>query len=264
LNAPLAYAREHTLDLSTSPSWWDAESECTLVLAQPRTEPELWDEYLAGAVRSYQKYGVQDAIELDQLASGGDTLLFFAAIDAKGRVLAGLRAKGPLTSADDSHAVVEWAGQPGLPAVRKMIDDRVPFGVLEMKTAWVTDDRERNRSLTRVLARTASHAMALTDIQFCMATAGAHVLGRWRSSGGVVAEHITPTPYPDERYETRMMWWDRRTFTKFAEPEQVSKMLAESRALVRMTSADAGADSFYRGRGRDARPASIGALAELA
>jgi hypothetical protein len=111
-----------------------------------------------------------------------------------------------------------------------------------------------------VLARTASHAMALTDIQFCMATAGAHVLGRWASSGGVVAEHITPTPYPDERYETRMMWWDRRTFTKFAEPEQVSKMMAESRALVRMTSADVGAHSFYRGRGRDARPATIGAL----
>jgi hypothetical protein len=236
MNAPLAYANEHTLDLSITPSWWDAESECTLVLAQPWTEPELWDEYIAGAVRSYQKFGVQDALDLDHLASGDDTLLFFAAIDAKGRVLAGLRAKGPLTSADDSHAVVEWAGQPGLPAVRKMIDDRVPFGVLEMKTAWVTDDRERNRSLTRVLARSASHAMAVTDIQFCMATAGAHVLGRWRSSGGVVAEHITPTPYPDERYETRMMWWDRRTFTKFAEPEQVSKMLAESRALVRMTS----------------------------
>ena len=47
--------------------------------------------------------------------------------------------------ADDSHAVVEWAGQPGQQAVRDMINDRVPFGVLEMKAAWVIDDPDRNR-----------------------------------------------------------------------------------------------------------------------
>lgn len=264
MNAPLAYAHEHTLDLAISRQWWDAESECTLVLAQPATEPELWQEYVDGAVHSYQKYGVDVALDLDQLRSGHDTILFFAAIDAKGRVLAGVRAKGPLTSADDSHAVVEWAGQPSLPAVRKMIDDRVPFGVLEMKTAWVTDARERNRSLTRVLARAGSHAMAVMDIQFCMATAGAHVLGRWRSSGGVVAEHITPTPYPDERYETQMMWWDRRTFTKFAEPEQVSKMLAEASLLTRPSYDDADTDSRYWGRGRIGRPAGVDLVGELA
>ena len=264
MNAPLAYAHEHTLDLATSRQWWDAESECTLVLAQPSSEPELWHEYVDGAIHSYQKYGVEVALDHDQLRSGHDTVLFFAAINAEGRVLAGLRAKGPLTSADDSHAVVEWAGQPSLPAVRKMIDDRVPFGVLEMKTAWVTDDRERNRSLTRVLARSGSHAMAVMDIQFCMATAGAHVLGRWRSSGGVVAEHIKATPYPDERYETQMMWWDRRTFTKFAEPEQVSKMLAEATILTSTPYDDAAPDSRHWGRGKIGATAGIIALGELA
>ena len=35
-------------------------------------------------------------------------------------------------SADDAHAVIEWAGQPSQPAVLDMINDRVPFGVLEM------------------------------------------------------------------------------------------------------------------------------------
>jgi len=262
LNAPLAYVHELNAELHVSPQWWDAESECTLVLAKPAAKPELWEEYVDGAVRSYQKYGVQSALDLDHLRSGADTILFFAAIDARGQVIAGLRAKGPLTSADDSHAVVEWAGQPGLPAVRKMIDDRVPFGVLEMKTAWVTDDKSRNRSLTRVLARSASHAMALMDIQFCMATAGAHVLDRWKSSGGLVAEHIAPTPYPDERYETRMMWWDRRTFTKLAEPDQVSKMLAEASALADFTSDQHPAWSRQVGRGKI--PGSVGAVSELA
>ncbi len=52
-------------------------------------------------------------------------------------MIGGVRAKGPLESAEDSHALVEWAGHPGQAAVRKMINDRVPFGILEMKAAWV-------------------------------------------------------------------------------------------------------------------------------
>jgi hypothetical protein len=111
-----------------------------------------------------------------------------------------------------------------------MISDRVPFGILEMKSAWVSDDPDRNRSLTRALARSGFHAMALMDLQFCMATSALHVLDQWRSSGGVVAS-IPATPYPDERYRTKMMWWDRRTFAEHAEPDQVSKILIETAAL---------------------------------
>lgn len=221
------------LNLGDTQSWWDPESECTVVLAEPSTEPELWADYLEGARRSYHKHGVDCALDFDAVRTGRDTILFVTALDVSGKVLAGVRAKGPLLNADDSHAVVEWAGQPGLQMVRKMIDDRAPFGILEMKSAFVTDDRERSRSLTKVLARSGFHAMAVTDIQFCMATAGAYVLDRWRSSGGVVAEHIPATPYPDERYETKMMWWDRSTFTKHAAPDQVSKILQETLALNR-------------------------------
>ncbi|MBV8927824.1 MAG: hypothetical protein JO152_01695, partial [Mycobacteriaceae bacterium] len=35
------------------------------------------------------------------------------------------------------------------------------------------------------------------------------------------------TPYPDERYRTKMMWWDRRTFANHGESQQVSKILSE-------------------------------------
>ena len=98
-----------------------------------------------------------------------------------------------------------------------MITDRIPFGVLEMKSGWVIDDSDRNRSLTTALARSGCNITALLDCQFCMATAAAYVLNRWRSSGGVVAA-IPATPYPDERYQTKMIWWDRRDFVNHAEP----------------------------------------------
>jgi hypothetical protein len=207
-------------------SWWDSDAECTVVLSRPAADPQLWEEYLRGAQRSYQNHGVERALDVDAIRDGADTAMFWATIDTAGRVIGGVRAKGPLRSADDSHATVEWAGQPGLPAVRKMIDDRVPFGILEMKAAWIIDDREAARRLSRALARSGFHAMALMGIQFCMATSAPYILDSWRTSGGVVAP-IAATPYPDERYRTKMMWWDHRTFANHADPEQVSKILHE-------------------------------------
>jgi hypothetical protein len=192
----------------------------------------LWSEFVAGAHRSYSKRGVEDALEVDVMRSGSDTVMFFAVLDDAGRMLAGLRAKGPLLSADDSHAVVEWAGQPSQQAVRDMINDRVPFGVLEMKSGWVADDADPDLDLTTPLARSAFHMMALIDVQFCMATAAAYVLNRWRSSGGVVAG-IPATPYPSERYQTKMIWWNRRDFVSHAEPAQVAKILTETSQLTR-------------------------------
>jgi hypothetical protein len=212
--------------------WHDPDVDCTLVLSQPSADPDFWTEYAHGAQQSYRKHGVEGALDVDALCTGADTVMFLAAIDRTGKMVAGVRAKGPLRSADDSHAVAEWAGQPGQQTVRDMINDRVPFGVLEMKSAWVTDDPDKNRCLTAALARSGFHMMALLDVQFCMATAAAYVLNRWRSSGGVVAS-IPATPYPDERYQTKMMWWDRRDFVKYAEPEQVAKILMETNHLTR-------------------------------
>jgi hypothetical protein len=225
-------AADTAFRLAQSIDWWDRDAECTLVLSQPATDPGLWTEYLDGARRSYRSHGVEQALDVDAVRSGADTVLFWAAVDSAGRVAGGVRAKGPLRSADESHAVVEWAGRPGAQMVRKVITDRLPFGVLEMKSAWITDDPERNPAITKAVARSGFHAMPLLDNQFCMATADSHVLDRWRSSGGVPAA-IPATPYPDHRYRTKMMWWDRRTFTNHAEPDQASKILTEIMEIAR-------------------------------
>ncbi|BBZ48202.1 hypothetical protein [Mycobacterium parmense] len=221
-------------------SWRDPDTDCTLLLSQPSTDRDLWEEYADGAYRSYRRHGVECALDTDALHSGDDTIMFLAVIDSSERMVAGVRAKGPLRSADDSHAVVEWAGQPGEQAVRNMITDRAPFGILEMKSAWVADELNQDRCLSAALARSGFHMMALLDVQFCMATAAAYVLNRWRSSGGVVSG-IPATPYPDERYQTKMMWWNRRDFVNYAEPEQVAKILTETDHLMRLYYDQAGA-----------------------
>jgi len=211
---------------------WDPDAECTLVLSSPAADPGLWKEYLRGAERSYRKHRVERALDLAAIRDGADTAMFWATVDADGRVIGGVRAKGPLMCAEDAHAVVEWAGQAGLSAVRKMITDRLPFGVIEIKTAWVTTDPERSRWLARALARAAILSMVPLNAQFAMATSASHVLDRWASSGGVVASRIPATPFPDERYRTKIMWWDRRTFPNHADPSQASRVFAEITALT--------------------------------
>lgn len=220
------------LELDRSPTWFDAASRCTVVLAQPFAEPELWADYVRGAQLSYHKHGVESALDSGALERGDDTALFCVGINEAGQVVGGVRAKGPYTEVDECHAVVEWDGQPGLAAVRKMVGDRLPFGVVEIKSAWVSDDPEQSRALTDVLARVPLHSLLLLDAQFAVATAAAYVLNRWLSSGGVLAAKISATPYPDARYQTKMMWWDRRTFANHADPKQVSTFFAETRQVT--------------------------------
>ena len=179
-------AGRNFVSLKTSPSCWDPASECTIVFARPAIERDLWMDYVRGACQSYRKHGVENALDMDALRNGADTILFAACVDDAGKVVGGLRARGPYQSADECHALLEWSGQPGQDAVRKMITDRLPFGVVEMKTAWVTDDPEHSRQLTSAISRTPLHAMNLLDIQFIVASAASYVLKRWLSSGGTV------------------------------------------------------------------------------
>ncbi|MBV8929702.1 MAG: hypothetical protein JO152_11320 [Mycobacteriaceae bacterium] len=230
----------HAFRLPENIRWWDVNTECILVISQPSVDPDLWQLYLDGAQRSYRKHGVESVLDIDAIRNGQDTVLFWAALDGAGQVLAGVRAKGPLRSAEDSHAVVEWAGQPGEAAVRRQISDRLPFGVLEMKSAWITDDPRRNRGLTQAIARSGFHAMPLLGVQFCLATGATQVLERWQSSGGVLASAVPATPYPDERYQTRMMWWDRHSFARHGEPQQVASILREMREVTHCSQRAAG------------------------
>ncbi|MGU3499538.1 hypothetical protein [Mycobacterium sp. C31M] len=241
MTVPIADSDINGTAIDSSVRWRSHDADCTLVLATPWAEPELWDDFVAGAVRSYRKHGVVQAIEPSTLADPFTTSLFLAAVTDDGRVIGGVRAQGPYRDADEAHAIVEWAGQPALPAVRKMISDRLPFGVVEIKTAWTDDSgpagRQRGRELTPILARMPLHATLVLGAKFAMATAADHVLDRWRSSGGVVSTRIPPTPYPDERYRTRIMWWDRAEFSRYADAQQISAIIAESNHLADLSGA---------------------------
>ena len=186
-------------------SWFDSDTNCTLVVSTPAADPALWADFMDGAVRSYHKHGVERALDMDSLLDEANTALFHAAVDDDGKVVGGLRAKGPLESAEESHAVVEWADRPGLRTVRKMLNDRVPFGVVEMKTAWVSDEPEP-AAIPEQYAR--AHALPHHGAAECPVRRGhggithprplAHVRrrGGLQDSGHAVSRR--PIPYEDD------------------------------------------------------------------
>jgi hypothetical protein len=205
---------------------WDPLAECTIIMATPTAEPELFAHYHRGAVESYARFGVADALDADMGRCADDTALFWVLTDLGGVVVGGVRAKGPLLVPEDSHALIEWAGHDGESAVREMIATRIPHGIIEMKAAWLAKEPSGGRQRAKMIARSGFHAMAVYDIDYCMATSAAHILQQWSSSGGVIAA-IPATPYPDARYATKMMWWDRRTFSAHGDPEQVDAIHRE-------------------------------------
>jgi hypothetical protein len=217
--------------------WRDEATGCWITAATPAAEPDLWDRYLQGALDSYRRHGLDWVLDVAAVRRAADTTLFFAAVDPEGRVVGGTRVVGPLRAPEESHALEEWKGNPGCAALRHMISNRLPFGVVEVKAAWVDSHGYGSGALCRVLARTALPMMTLLGVQFVMATAAAHVLEHWRSSGGVVAARIPAAAYPSENYRTKVMWWDRRTIATHAEPEQFKLMCAENSEIRRRVSA---------------------------
>jgi hypothetical protein len=221
----------NNFQLARNLSWWEADANCEFVLSQPTLDPALWREYTDGAQQSYRRHGVECALDLDALLSGHDTIMFFVAVDPSGRVLGGARAIGPLRAPEESHAFVEWDDQPGQQEVREMIAQRLPDGMIELKSGWKVNDPDRNRWLTDALARIGCHIGSLLNVRYIMATAATTIVDKWRTGGCVVAP-VPATPYPNERYRTQLVFWDRRTFAAHATPEQACKTHFETTQLL--------------------------------
>jgi hypothetical protein len=214
-------------------SFWEPGSGVRFEAHAPADAPELWTSYLEGLEETYRAHGVANALDLNALWITPTSPIFVVAIGADDQVLAGMRAHGPLFRPEDAHAVGEFESDPvGQRKVRQLITDRIPFGAIEIKGCWVTDDAPRKRLLSNGLARCYIHVMDMLDVQFAFCTAAVHAATRWRTTGGLTVPGLDAVPYPDDRYETTMLWWNRTTIGKFADPDQLALIERESHQLA--------------------------------
>jgi hypothetical protein len=174
---------------------------------------------------------VESAVDFDHVSDGKSTSLFVAAVEYDGRVVGGARVQGPYTHAEQAYALREWAGREGSEVLREQIAQRIGDGVVEVKAVWVNNSAPRHKELTTAMARIFVHSLTLANVRYAFCTAASHAVPRWQSSGGVVSGDVAPVAYPDDRYQTLVLWWDRQNVFHSISGEQGRAILRESDQL---------------------------------
>jgi hypothetical protein len=108
--------------------------------------------------------------------------------------------------------------------------------VVEVKAVWADNSAPLHKELTTAMSRIFVHALALSKARYAFCTAASHAVPRWQSSGGVVSADVASVAYPDDRYQTSVLWWDRRSVFHSISNEQGRAILRESDQLFKRSS----------------------------
>jgi hypothetical protein len=196
----------------------------------PSRRFDLWQEYVAGARRTYQKYRVESALRIPAATPESGTPFFAVASDDDGVIRAGWYTNGRLSAVSGAHAPSEFASEPYSAAlVAEWIDGVLADGVMEMKGAWVDPEAEQKSALADLLARSYLHAMHVVGVPYAFGTAAEHATPRWAQSGAQSPPGIVLAAYPDERYRTTFLWWHVSDSVERSAPEQRALYLDERR-----------------------------------
>jgi molybdopterin/thiamine biosynthesis adenylyltransferase len=212
-------------------SFVDRHSGLRLELHHPLEAPQRWLAYLDGAESRYREHGIELALDRRHLEDGRSTSLFFVAVDADDRVVAGIRCHGPLRAASEAYALREIGNHPRLQEVRDTLADCVGFGLVEIKGAWIEAGPPRP-GLSSALARCHVHAMNWFGARFALCSTAVETATRWQTTGGRPLEGLVPVAYPDDRYETILLWWDRDRNEELSQPDQWSLIVEENAELA--------------------------------
>jgi molybdopterin/thiamine biosynthesis adenylyltransferase len=191
-------------------AFFDRASGLRFEAHHPLSRPDRWKEYLRGAEREYARYGIDGLMNPRGLERGIGVSLFFVGVDARDRVVAGLRCHGPLDDAAAAQALAEMASSPEWEEHRATMDSVSPYGVVEMKGAWRERSGDGSPLVGEAMVRCCAHAIewlgaevllaAVADrMEPIMATVGSLMLG------------TQSAPYPSEQYRTILtaMWRPR-------------------------------------------------------
>lgn len=216
-------------------SFIDSVSGLWFIADSPSSNPEAWKSYLDGAEKTYRSWGVECVLDRPNLEDGGTTSLFWRAVTLDGEVAAGIRAHGPVNSQAEVYAFKELAGHPRLDEYKWTVWARSQLGALEAKGGWVSREHAETEGLSAALARCAVHAVDWFGARYAFGTSSSHALPAWSTVGFRAMDGYEPMPYPNARYATVPVWWDRYRSARRATGSQARLIAAEAQQLVRST-----------------------------
>ena len=198
----------------------------------PLERPDLWKVYLEEGEGKYRSRGFEGTLRRAELEDGKDVSLFFLGFSPDGDPVAGVRFHGPLESSDQAAVIEEMAQSSEIEDIRGQIDSYIRYGVLEVKGAWAKGAAVTGVRLIAAITRAGTHAMNWLGAEHAVA-AVSDMLSEIGASAGARAMGTTWVPFPDERYRTIAVSWQRARTYEFASPEHQQAMRREAEQLAR-------------------------------
>jgi len=226
-----------TRPFSYGASFVDPDTGLRFEMHHPATRPDRWRQYLEGAAREYERYGISGLVEDHALERAEGVSLFFVGVDAGDRVVAGLRCHGPLDDAAGAQALAEMAASPECQEHRREVESIAPHGVVEMKGAWRSMSGDGNPLVAGPMVRCCVHAIEWLGAEVLLA-AVADRMESLLSSVGSLKMGTQASPYPSEKYRTVLMALRRARYRELLAQDQAKLLRQDAEDLFR-TSKDA-------------------------
>lgn len=196
----------------------------------PASRPDRWSAYLEGASREYDRYGIGSLVDRPALERGDGVSIFFVAVDAKDRVVAGLRCHGPLDESVASQALSEMAASPEWSEHRAAIAAVTPYGLVEIKGAWRELSGDGNHAVSAALARCCVHAVEWLGAEMMLAAVADRMKPLLASVGSLMMG-TESAPFPSEKYRTILTGLRRARYRDVIDARQAQVLRQEAEEL---------------------------------
>ncbi len=198
----------------------------------PMERPDLWRRYLDDAEGKYRSRGFEGTLRRRDLEEGNGVALFFIGFATDGEAVAGVRFHGPLESSFDAAILEEMAASSEIEDIRALIENDLRLGVLEVKGAWSKGEAALGVRLVAAISRSVTHAMNWLGSERAVAAVSDSLVPVGSVAGGRQVG-TTWVPFPDERYRTVAVTWQRSRSQELSTPEHQVLLRREHEQLAR-------------------------------
>jgi len=186
-------------------SFVDQESGVRFEGHHPLERPDLWKVYLNEAEGIFRSRGFEGTLRRLELEEGNGVPLFILGFDADG-------SAGPLEGSHQAAIIEEMSSSPEIGIIHDLIEQEIRLGALEIKGAWSKGASVVGARLLAAISRSVTHGMNWLGAEFAIAAVSDALMPVGDVTGALqVGTHWVP--FPDERYRTVAVAWQRgRTY----------------------------------------------------
>jgi molybdopterin/thiamine biosynthesis adenylyltransferase/nitroreductase len=198
----------------------------------PLERPDLWKIYLNEAEGIFRSRGFEGTLRRLELEEGNDVSLFLLGFDTDGNAVAGVRFHGPLEGPHQAAIIEEMATSPEIGVIHDLIEQEIRLGAVEVKGAWSKGASVVGSRLLTAISRSVTHGLNWLGAEFAIAAVSDTLMPVGTVTGGVQVG-TQWVPFPDERYRTIAISWQRGRTYELATPENQQAYRREAEQLLR-------------------------------